>query len=93
MAGERATTATREQCTLANVTDRRAFEVLAANLHRLAFEQGLTLAAIAQAVGISLERLQAILTGEFDPDLDLVNRIGLAVGVTASELITDHEYN
>jgi transcriptional regulator with XRE-family HTH domain len=75
------------------VTDRRGYEVLAANLHRLAFEQGLTLEAVASAVGISLERLQAILTGEFDPDLELVNRIGQTLGVTASELITDHEYN
>jgi transcriptional regulator with XRE-family HTH domain len=78
---------------LALVTDRRGYEVLAANLHRLAFERGLTLDDIARAVGISLEQLQAILTGEFDPELELVNRIGLAVGVTASELIADHEYN
>jgi transcriptional regulator with XRE-family HTH domain len=78
---------------LALVTDRRGYEVLAANLHRLAFERGLTLDDIARAVGISLEQLQAILTGEFDPDLELVNRIGQAVGVTASELIADHEYN
>jgi transcriptional regulator with XRE-family HTH domain len=77
--------------TLALVTDRRGYEVLAANLHRLAFEQGLTLQAIAQAAGIPLERLQAILTGEFDPEIELVNRIGQAVGVTASELIADHE--
>jgi transcriptional regulator with XRE-family HTH domain len=75
------------------VTDRRGYEVLAANLHRLAAEQGLTLEQIAQAVGIPLERLQAILTGEFDPELELVNRIGRAVGVTASELIADHEPN
>ncbi|MFV8750341.1 helix-turn-helix domain-containing protein [Nannocystaceae bacterium ST9] len=75
------------------MSDRRGFEVLAANLHRLAFEQGLTLDAIARAAGISPERLQAILTGEFDPDLELVNRIGQAVGVTASELLVDHEYN
>jgi transcriptional regulator with XRE-family HTH domain len=75
------------------VTERRAYEVLAANLHRLAAEQDLTLEAIAQAVGIPLERLQAILTGEFDPDLELVNRIGQAVGVTASELIADQEPN
>ena len=47
------------------MTDRRRYEVLAANLHRLAFDQGLTLEAMAQVVGIPLERLQAILTGEF----------------------------
>jgi hypothetical protein len=42
---------------LALVTDRRGYEVLAANLHRLAFERGLTLDDIARAVGISLEQL------------------------------------
>jgi transcriptional regulator with XRE-family HTH domain len=75
------------------VTERRAFEILASNLHRLVFEQGLTLDVVARSAGISLERLQAICTGEFDPDLDLVDRIAQAVGVTASELITEIEYN
>ncbi len=75
------------------MTKRRGFEVLATNLHRLAFEQGLTLDEIARAAGISLERLQAILTGEFDPDLDLVDRIAQALGITASALIAEPEYN
>lgn len=75
------------------MTERRAFEDLAANLHRLAFERGLSLDAIARAAGIPLDRLHAILTGEFDPDLELVDRIAQALGVTASELIAEPDYN
>jgi transcriptional regulator with XRE-family HTH domain len=75
------------------VTRRHSYEVLASNLHRLVFERGVTLEDVACAAGISLERLQAIFTGEFDPDLDLVDRIAQAVGVTASELLTETGYN
>jgi transcriptional regulator with XRE-family HTH domain len=75
------------------VTERRAYEVLASNLHRLVFERGITLEDVAHSAGISVERLQAICSGEFDPDLDLVDRIAQAVGVTASELIAEREYN
>jgi DNA-binding XRE family transcriptional regulator len=79
--------------TVSHVTRRHSYEVLASNLHRLVFERGVTLEDVARAAGISLERLQAICTGEFDPDLDLVDRIAQAVGVTASELLTETEYN
>lgn len=82
-----------QACTIPLVTDRRGFEVLASNLHRLAFEQSLTLDAIAQAAGITTAQLQAILTGSLDPDLELVDRIAKALGVTASELIDEPTYN
>jgi transcriptional regulator with XRE-family HTH domain len=75
------------------VPGRQAHEVLAANLHRLVFEQGLTFEAVARSAGITLERLQEICAGEFDPDLDLVDRIAQAVGVTSSELIAEPDYN
>ena len=75
------------------VPGRQAHEVLAANLHRLVFEQNLTLEAVARSADITLEQLQAICAGEFDPDLDLVDRIAQAVGVTSSELIAEPEYN
>lgn len=75
------------------MTRRHSYEVLASNLHRLVFERGVTLEDVARAAGISLERLHAIFTGEFDPDLDLVDRIAQAVGVTASELLTETGYN
>lgn len=75
------------------MTDRRGFEVLASNLHRLAFEQSLTLDAIALAAGITSAQLHAILAGELDPDLEIVDRIAKALGVTASELIDEPVYN
>lgn len=75
------------------MTDRRGFEVLASNLHRLAFEQSLTLDAIALAAGITSAQLHAILAGELDPDLETVDRIAKALGVTASELIDEPVYN
>ncbi len=75
------------------MTDRRGFEVLASNLHRLAFEQSLTLDAIAHAAGITAAQLQAILSGELDPELELLDRIAKALGVTASELIDEPTYN
>jgi transcriptional regulator with XRE-family HTH domain len=63
------------------VTERRAYEDLA------------SLDAIARAAGISVDRLHAILAGDFDPDLELVDRIAQALGVTASELIAEPDYN
>ena len=57
---------------------RRPYETLAANVQRLAHLQGLSLDAVA---------------GTFDPDLELVDRLAQAVGVTASELITEPEFN
>lgn len=80
-------------CTVAAVPGRRAHEVLATNLHRLVFEQGSSFEAVARSAGITPEQLQAICTGEFDPDLDLVARIAEAVNVTASELIAEPNYN
>ena len=75
------------------MTERRAYEILAANLHRLILAQDLTLETVARAAGIPPDRLHAICRGEFDPDLELVDRIAQAVGVTASELIAEPDYN
>jgi transcriptional regulator with XRE-family HTH domain len=75
------------------VTERRGFEVLASNLHRLVFERGTTLDEVARAAGLTREQLDAICAGEFDPDLEVVYRIAHAVGVSASELIAEPEYH
>ncbi|WP_106392533.1 helix-turn-helix transcriptional regulator [Enhygromyxa salina] len=75
------------------MTERRGYEVLASNLHRLVFERGTTLDEVARAAGITREQLDAICTGEIDPDLDVVYRIAQAVGVTGSELIAEPNYN
>ena len=58
------------------VTRRRAYEILASNLQRLIFEQNSTLEEVARGAGITLSQLEAICSGEVDPDLvgiDLTN--------------------
>lgn len=78
------------RCTLAPVPeDRRAYEVLAANLHSLMHDRELTLEDVARAADLTPERLREICEGKFDPDLETVDRIARAVGVTASELIAE----
>ncbi|WP_106088550.1 helix-turn-helix transcriptional regulator [Enhygromyxa salina] len=69
------------------------YEVLSTNLHRLTFEQNLTLEEVARRAGITLEQLEAICSGEVDPVLDLVDLIAKAVGVTASELLAEPDFN
>lgn len=73
--------------------DNEPHEALAANLHRIAFTRDIPLESVARAVGISLDELQAICTGELDPDLDVVTRIAEAVGVRLSELFAEPTYN
>ncbi|EDM79556.1 hypothetical protein PPSIR1_21049 [Plesiocystis pacifica SIR-1] len=75
------------------MTRRPAYEVLASNLHRLSFEQNLTLDDVAAKVGITREHLEGICKGEIDPDLDLVSLIAEAVGTTAPELLTEPNYH
>jgi transcriptional regulator with XRE-family HTH domain len=75
------------------VTRRRAHEILASNLQRLTFDQNLTLEDVARRAGITLDQLEAICSGDLDPDLDLVDLIAKAVGVTASELLAEPDYN
>lgn len=75
------------------VTDIEPHEALASNLHRIAFMRAISLASVAGAVGISLDELQAICTGEIDPDLEVVTRIAQAIGVRLSELFADPTYN
>lgn len=73
------------------VTRRRAYEILASNLQRLIFEQNSTLEEVAAKAGITLSQLEAICSGDVDPDLDVVDLIAKAVGVTASELLAEPE--
>lgn len=80
-------------CTVPVVTGRQPHEVLASNLHRLVFERQMTLDAVATSAGITLEHLNAICSGDIDPDLGLLQRIAHSVGVTASELIAEPNYN
>ena len=91
---QRQLTACRAGCTVPSVTEERpGYEVLASNLHRLVFERGTTLDEVARAAGLTREQLDAICSGKLDPDLDVVYRIAEAVGVMASELLAEPEYN
>lgn len=75
------------------VTDTEPHEALAANLHRIAFVRGIPLESVARSVGISLDELLAICTGDVDPDLGVVTRIAQAIGVRLSELFTEPTFN
>lgn len=68
-------------------------EVIEANLRREAYVRGMSLDEIASASGISIERLLAIFSGDWSPDLQLVGRIAESVGLTAAELLTEPELN
>jgi transcriptional regulator with XRE-family HTH domain len=68
-------------------------EIVEANVRRYAQAKSMPLDAVARASGISTERLLAIFRGDFDPDLGLVGRIAEALGVTASDLLAEPDYN
>jgi transcriptional regulator with XRE-family HTH domain len=68
-------------------------ELIEANLRREAYVRGMSLDDIARASGISIERLLAIFSGDWSPDLQLVGRIAESVGLTAAELLTEPDVN
>lgn len=68
-------------------------EVVEANVRRYALAKQMPLDAVARASGISTERLLAIFRGDFDPELDVIGRIAEALGVTASDLLAEPEFN
>jgi transcriptional regulator with XRE-family HTH domain len=68
-------------------------EIVEANVRRYAQAKHMPLDAVARASGISTERLLAIFRGDFDPDLGLVGRIAEVLGVTASDLLAEPDYN
>jgi transcriptional regulator with XRE-family HTH domain len=68
-------------------------ELIEANLRREAYMRDMSLDNIARASGISMERLLAIFSGDWSPDLQLVGRIAETVGLTAAELLTEPDLN
>ena len=72
---------------------RTVHELLEANIRRHAYAKKMPLDAVARASGISTERLLAILSGDFDPDLQLLGRIAESMGVTAADLLTEPDLN
>jgi transcriptional regulator with XRE-family HTH domain len=72
---------------------RPLHELVEANVRRIALEKSISLDAVARASGITTARLLAIFSGAFDPDLELVGRIADALGVTASDLVAEPDFN
>ena len=68
-------------------------EVVEANVRRYALAKEMSLNAVARASGISIERLLAIFRGDFDPDLGLIGQIAEVLGVTASDLLAERDFN
>jgi transcriptional regulator with XRE-family HTH domain len=75
------------------VPTRPLHELLAWNVRRLTHAKGIPLAALAATIGITPERLDAIFTGEFDPDLNLLNKIANALGVGVADILADTKLN
>jgi DNA-binding XRE family transcriptional regulator len=68
-------------------------ELLATNARRIAAAKVISFIALAGSAGITTERLQAIFTGDFDPDLDLLNKLANGLGVSLSELFAESQSN
>ncbi len=68
-------------------------ELLATNVRRIAEAKGVSFIALAAHARISTERLQEIFTGEFDPNLDLLNKLASGLGVSLPELFEESQSN
>ena len=68
-------------------------EVVEANVRRYALAKQMSLDEVARASGISTERLLATFRGDFDPDLGLIGQIAEVLGVTASDLLAEPDFN
>jgi transcriptional regulator with XRE-family HTH domain len=77
------------------VPRRPSHELLAENVRRIAQAKGVSFVFLAGVAGISTERLLEIFSGEFDPDLDVINKLADGLGVALSDLFadTDPEHN
>ncbi|WP_181234326.1 helix-turn-helix domain-containing protein [Enhygromyxa salina] len=72
---------------------RPLHELLAWNVRRLSHVRGIPLPTLAATIGITPARLDAIFTGDFDPDLDLLNKIANALGVGVGDILADTKLN
>jgi transcriptional regulator with XRE-family HTH domain len=70
---------------------RPIHEVIEANVRRIAARRGRSVADIAKEAGISTDQLLAIFSGEFDPDVDLLDRIADALETATWLLVFDPE--
>jgi hypothetical protein len=69
------------------VPRRPSHELLAENVRRIAQAKGVSFVFLAGIAGISTERLPAIFSGEFDPVLDVLNKLADGLGVALSDLL------
>ncbi len=72
---------------------RPLHELVEANLRRIALAKRVPLDTVARASGITTERLLAIFSGDYDPDLELLGKIAESLGVTAADLLTEPDFN
>jgi transcriptional regulator with XRE-family HTH domain len=63
--------------------------LLAARLHRLRTEQGLTLDALAQRAGVSRSMISLIERGESSPTAAVLDRLAAGLGVTIAALFAE----
>lgn len=73
--------------------ERAPNEVVEANVCRYALAKQMSLDAVASASGISLKHLTAIFRGTRDPDLGLIGQIAEVLGVSASDLLAEPDFN
>lgn len=60
-----------------------------ANLRRFTEARGIPLTVVADRAGIDRRELFAMMTGEYDTDLDWLNKLADALGVDVTELFAD----
>ena len=73
--------------------ERPLHELVEVNVRRTALAKSMPLEAVARASGITMERLLAIFSGDYDPDLELIRRIAESVGIAVSALFTEPDFN
>jgi len=71
------------------VANRPAHELVTENLRRLTQAKAIPLTVVADRAGIGRRELFAMMAGEFDADLDWLNRLADALDVHISELLVD----
>jgi transcriptional regulator with XRE-family HTH domain len=70
---------------------REPREIFEDNLRREAAAKGFSLVFVANRAGLTSDRLLAIFSGEYDPDLEVLTRIATAVGSRLSVLFREDE--
>ena len=67
-----------------------AHELVTENLRRLTEAKGIPLTVVADRAGIDRRQLFAMMAGEYDADLDWLNKLADALDVDVTDLFVDH---